>query len=138
MNTRVKLSVFFEEPFWVGLFERTTGDKYQVFRHVFGAEPRDCEVYEFIQSFYGRLSYSNPIQAELHEEKHINPKRLQRRISRELEKTGTCTRAQNAIKLQYEENKAERKASSREKKELEERRKFELRQMKKKEKKRGH
>lgn len=138
MSSCVKLSVFFEDPFWVGVFERNTEDDYQVFRQVFGAEPRDCEVYEFILESYSRIRYSTPIKSEANEEKHISPKRLQKKISRELEKAGTGTKAQNAIKQQYEENKTERRKISREEKELEERQKFEMRQMKKKEKHKGH
>jgi len=138
MSNSVKLSIFFEDPFWVGVFERTTEDSYQVFRQVFGAEPRDCELYEFILASYNRIRYSTPIKSEAQEEKRINPKRLQKKISREMEKAGIGTKAQNAIKQQYEENKTERRKTSREKKELEEQQKFELRQMKKKEKHKGH
>ncbi len=35
-----KLTVFFEEPFWIGVFERISGDKLSVSRVVFGTEPK--------------------------------------------------------------------------------------------------
>ena len=34
-----KLTIYFEEPFWVGVFEELDGDKLSVCRTVFGAEP---------------------------------------------------------------------------------------------------
>ena len=39
-----KLTVFFEEPFWVGIFERIEDGKLSVAKVTFGAEPKDCEV----------------------------------------------------------------------------------------------
>mgnify|MGYP002508799592 FL=1 len=43
-----KLTVFFEEPFWVGVFERVSDGKLSVCKVTFGAEPKDYELYEFI------------------------------------------------------------------------------------------
>ena len=41
-----KLTVYFEEPFWVGVFERIDGGKLSVAKVTFGAEPKDYEVQE--------------------------------------------------------------------------------------------
>ena len=49
-----KLTVFFEEPFWVGIFERI--DKLSVAKVTFGAEPKDYEVQEYIQKCYFSLN----------------------------------------------------------------------------------
>ena len=43
-----KLTVFFEEPFWVGVFECVANGKLSVCKVTFGAEPKDYEVYEFL------------------------------------------------------------------------------------------
>lgn len=43
-----RLTVFFEEPFWVGVFERISECRLSVCRIVFGAEPKDYEVYDFV------------------------------------------------------------------------------------------
>ena len=43
-----KLTVFFEDPFWIGVFERIEGDKLSACRVTFGAEPRDYEVFGFV------------------------------------------------------------------------------------------
>ena len=43
-----KLTVFFDNPFWVGVFECVEKNKLSVCRVVLGAEPKDYEVYDFI------------------------------------------------------------------------------------------
>lgn len=42
-----KLTVFFEEPFWIGVFERIYDGKLSACKVTFGAEPKDYEVLEF-------------------------------------------------------------------------------------------
>ena len=44
----IKLTVLFESPFWIGIFEKEQDGQYFVARTVFGAEPRDFEIFEFI------------------------------------------------------------------------------------------
>jgi hypothetical protein len=51
-----KLTVFFEEPFWVGVFERISDGKLSVCKVTFGAEPKDYDVYDFIQKNYYNLN----------------------------------------------------------------------------------
>ena len=41
---RSTLTILFQDPFWIGLYEREEDGRYQVCRIVFGAEPRDQEV----------------------------------------------------------------------------------------------
>jgi hypothetical protein len=54
----INLTVFFEEPFWVGVFESTDRGKLSVSKVVFGAEPKDCEVFEFVLRHYSELRFS--------------------------------------------------------------------------------
>ena len=140
METNIKLTVFFEGIFWVGVFERTCQGKYEVTRVVFGAEPKDYEVYDFILHNFYKLKFSSPEEVDPDEvkDKKINPKRLQREIRKETECSGVGTKAKLAMKLQYEDNKTERKKNSKEEKEAEKDRKFQLREEKKLKKHRGH
>ena len=131
-----KLIVFFEEPFWVGVFERIENGKLSAAKVTFGAEPKDYEVYEFILKHYFDLRFSPAVAAVVKETKR-NPKRLQRDIKKSLTKTGIGTKSQQALKLQYEQNKQKRKSKSREEKQAEANRQFELKHQKKKEKHRG-
>lgn len=134
----IKLTVFFEEPFWVGVFERTEGIALQTARVVFGAEPKDYEIYDVIINKYYFLSYSQAVKIETKNEQRINPKRLKRIISKELSNKGIGTKAQIAVKAQYEAKKLDIKKKNKEKREVVEQIKYEKRQQKKKEKKKGH
>ena len=58
---------------------------------------------------------------------------MQREAKKQMQETGIGTKSQQALKLQQEQNKLERKVRSKEKKEAEEQRMFELKQQKKRE-----
>ena len=132
-----KLTVYFEEPFWVGVFERIEDGKLFVAKVTFGAEPKDYEVQEYIQKYYFSLKFSPTVDTVVKDIKR-NPKRMQREAKKQMQETGIGTKSQQALKLQQEQNKQERKVRSREKKEADELRMFELKQQKKREKHRGH
>ena len=53
---------------------------------------------------------------------------MQREAKKQMQETGIGTKSQQALKLQQEQNKQERKVRSREKKEADELRMFELKQ----------
>ena len=131
-----RLTVFFEEPFYVGIFERFEGGNLSVAKVTFGAEPREQEVYEFILKHHRDLAFSPTVDAAVREEKR-NPKRVQREVRQQMQQTGVGTKAQQALKLQQEQFKTERKVKNKEEKEAEAERKFELKQQKRKEKHRG-
>lgn len=132
-----RLIVYFDDPFWVGIFERVENGKLSVAKVTFGAEPKDYEIQEFIIRKYYRLKFSSAVDTVVKEGKR-NPKRLQRDAKKMVLEKGIGTKSQQAIKLLQEQNKLERKAKSREQKEAEELRLFELKQQKKKEKHKGH
>lgn len=132
-----KLTVFFEEPFWVGIFERVEDGKLSATKVTFGAEPKDYEINAFLQKNYYSLNFSPAVDTVVKEVKK-NPKRMQRDVKKQLQDTGIGTRSQQALKLQQEQNKISRKTKSREQKLAEEERRFSLKQEKKKEKHRGH
>ena len=132
-----KLTVYFEETFWVGVFERIEDGKLSVAKVTFGAEPKDYEVQEYIQKYYFSLKFSPAVDTVV-KDINRNPKRMQREARKQMQKTGIGTKSQQALKLQQEQNKQERKIRSKEKKEAEELRKFEMKQQKKREKHKGH
>ena len=138
MTVKSSFTILFEAPFWIGLYERTEDSEYQVCKITFGAEPKNNEVYEFLLKNWHRLQFSPAVKAGRTEEQKTNPKRRQREINSQLENKGIGTKAQQALKLQHEQNKIERKSRSREQKEAEKERQFALRQEKKKAKHRGH
>ena len=132
-----KLTVFFEDPFWVGVFERIENRKLSVAKVTFGVEPKDYEVLEFINRNYYHLQFSPAVETVVKDTKK-NPKRAQRDAKKQTLETGIGTKSQQALKLQQEQNKQERKVRSREQRDAESQRLFELKQMKKREKHKGH
>ena len=131
-----RLTILFEDPFWVGYFEREAGGKLEACKVTFGAEPRDQEVWAFVLRVWRELTFS-PAVAAGKTVRDGNPKRAQRLAAAHVEK-GVGTKAQQAIQLQREQNKQKRREEHRQKDEAEEERKFQLRQEKKREKHRGH
>ena len=131
-----KLTVYFDEPFWVGVFERIEEDRLSVCKVTFGAEPKDYEVWDFVLEHYCELEFSPAVDTVIRRTAD-NPKRRQRNARKELERSGVGTKSQQALQMQLEQNKQERKNKSREQKQAEEERLFALRQQKKKEKRRG-
>ncbi|MCI2057035.1 MAG: YjdF family protein [Oscillibacter sp.] len=133
-----KLSVLFEDPFWIGLYEREDDGCYEVCKMTFGAEPKDYEVYAFLMQNWNRLRFSPSMEAEISAERRVNPKRMQRLIHKQVADIAIGTKAQQALKLQQEQGKLEHKIRSREQREAESKAQFELRQEKRKEKHKGH
>ena len=132
-----KLTVYFEEPFWVGIFERIEDGKLSVAKVTFGADPKYYEVQEYVQKYYFSLKFSPAVDTVVKDIKR-NPKKMQREAKKQMQEIGIGTKSQRALKLQQEQNKQERKVRSQEKKEAEKLRMFELKQQKKREKHKGH
>ena len=131
-----KLTVFFENPFWVGIFEDFENDNLSVCKVTFGSEPKEYEIYDFILKKFYNLRFSNEMKSNFRE-KAKNPKRRQREIKKELQSKKFLKKSEEILKLQYEEKKKERKVKTKQEKEFEKQRKFLLKQEKKKKKHRG-
>ena len=121
----------------MGVFERIENRKLSAAKVTFGAEPKDYEVLEFINRNYYHLLFSPAVETVVRDTRK-NPKRAQRDAKKQTLETGIGTKSQQALKLQQEQNKQERKVRSREQRDAESQRLFELKQMKKREKHKGH
>lgn len=100
-------TVFFEDPFWVGVFERRTPHKGEdlltAAKITFGAQPSDPQVYDYLLENYRNLKFSPPVSAK--RQPHTkNPKRIQREIHRAVSANGTGTKSQQALSKMREEN----------------------------------
>lgn len=137
MDERIgKLTVYFDNPFWVGVFERIEDDKLSVCKVTFGAEPKDYEVFQFILKNYSQLKFSPSVDVKVRKEAK-NPKRMQREARKQTALSGIGTKSQQALQQQREENKLIRKTISKQIQEAENQRRYDLKQQKRKEKHRG-
>ena len=114
-----RVTVYFDDPFWALLYERESEGWYEVSRAVFGAEPKDCEVYAFLLQNWRRLRFSPPVQAGEQARRPDNPKRRQRAARRAVKQAGMGTKAQQALAAHREQGKQARRVRTREGKERE-------------------
>ena len=114
-----RITVYFDDPFWAMLYEREGEGWYEASRTVFGAEPKDCEVYAFLLQNWRWLRFSPPVQAGERTHRPDNPKRRQRAARRAVEQAGMGTKAQQALAAQREQGKQACRVRTREEKERE-------------------
>jgi hypothetical protein len=137
----IKATVLLEGSFWVSLFERNSDEGYAVARKVFGSEPTDAQLYEFVLTNFDELKFTEPQEFKLII-KRKNPKRMQRDVKYEMKKMKnslpSTTHAQEVLRQNLEKNKKAKKIISKAEKEKQLERKFELKQAKRKQKHRGH
>ena len=108
-------------------------------RVVFGAEPKDYEVQAWLLANAYTLRFSPSLESVKRiSNERVNPKRRQRQAVRQLEATGVGTRAQQALSLLREQNAVQRREKTKELREAEAERQFQLCQQKRREKYRGH
>lgn len=136
-NHQERLTVFFENPFWVGVFEKIEGVNLSVCKVTFGTEPKDCDILEFILDHYYDLKFSPNVKTKV---KQIakNPKRNQRNVKKQLQNSGIGTKSQQALKMQHEEIKTRHKQKVRDQRAINRQKQFDLKQQKKKQKHKGH
>ena len=131
------LTVFHDGQFWVGLAEHVEGGRYGVARIVFGAEPSDEEILQFVRSKWAKLAFFGDDPAE-GSKPAKNPKRRTREAAKALKQPAVSTKAQQALAAQREAMKRE-SAHARSRRRAEEAEaRFEQRKLKREQKHRGH
>jgi hypothetical protein len=136
----MKLTIRFDTPYWIGVLEEERDGSLYVTRHIFGAEPSDQLVYEFVlhemAALQSRMTVGIPVETV--GRKSISPKRMQREVRRELARDGLTSKAHEAMRLQIEARKQEHKRESRAEREALKDYKRELARQKAKARHRGH
>ena len=64
-NCGTSLTVFFEDPFWIGIVERIEDGKLMAAKHVFGAEPTGIEILDYVKNHYDDLKFSPAVACPL-------------------------------------------------------------------------
>ncbi len=64
-TAKAKLTVLFDPPFWAGLFEREAGGRYEACKVIFGPEPSDQEVYQYLLDHYQHLEFSPALPSDI-------------------------------------------------------------------------
>ncbi|MCO5970009.1 YjdF family protein [Actinoallomurus soli] len=117
----VALTVCFEDPFWVGILEITEGGETRATRIVFGGEPTDAELHEFLlrhgSALLAKAAANPPVPADARPSRpRVNPKRAAKLAAREAARAAEGRRgtaSQEAVRLEYEQRKAQGTADAR-------------------------
>ena len=139
MQIRVSsiLTVSHDGQFWVGLAEHVEDGRYGATRIVFGAEPSDEEILQFVIGKWEKLSFFGDESTETSKPAK-NPKRRAREAAKALKRPAVSTKAQQALVAQREAMKQE-SAHARSRRRAEEAEaRFEQRKLKRKQRHRGH
>ena len=131
------LTVYHDGQFWVGLAEHVEGGRYGVARIVFGAEPSDEEILQFVVGKWEKLSFfgSKPAEAS---KPAKSPKRRARETAKTLKRPAVSTKAQQTLAAQREAMKRESAQARSQRRADEAEACFEQRKLKRKQKHRGH
>jgi hypothetical protein len=112
----MKLTVFFDPPYWVGVLEEERDGVLYAARHVFGAMPGNQEIYDLVlhdlDHLRARMTAGVPVDAA-DDAPRKNPKRLQREIRRELARQGVTSKAHEAMRREIEQHKEARQKQTR-------------------------
>lgn len=131
------LTVYHDGQFWVGLAEHAEDRTYGVARIVFGAEPSDEEILQFVTSKWAELAFFGGDPAETSKPAK-NPKRRAREAAKALKRPAVSTKAQQALAAQREAMKQESARARSQRRADEAEARFEQRKLKRKQKHRGH
>lgn len=130
------LTLYHDGQFWVGVVEHVEDGKLSACRIVFGAEPSNEEVLQFVirkwesLQFHGEEEGSTPKIAK-------NAKRRIREASKELSRHPISTKSQQVLSEAREALKAERETRRVQAKREEQKQRFALKQNKKRQKRKG-
>lgn len=111
----VTLTVYFDDPWWVGVVECQDDQVLRVFRFVFGSEPSNEEVFTFVlRSFVPLTSQMIAgIAGAALASRRVSPKRAAREAARRVQERGVSTRSQEALRVAQEAQKCERRVRDR-------------------------
>lgn len=131
------LTVYHDGQFWVGMAEHVEDGRHGVARIVFGAEPSDEEILQFVVGKWEKLSFfgDDPVETS---KPAKNPKRRAREAAKVLKRPAVSTKAQQAFAAQRKAMKRESAQARSQCRADEAETRFEQRKLKRKQKHRGH
>lgn len=88
------LTVYYDGQFWVGLVKHVEDGRFGIARIVFGAEPSDEEILQFVMAKWEKLVFFDDEPTAIREPAK-NPKRRIREASKALKQPAMGTKAQN-------------------------------------------
>lgn len=110
MANTSQLTVFFEESFYRGVFERTVAGRYQVAKVTFGTqESTTNRIQQLINCRWSALRWTTGTPAAQSDQTSHNAKKRQRRAQQAIHQHGSSLQAGVALKLEHKQNLADKK-----------------------------
>ncbi len=112
MKSEHHITILFDAPFWIALFESIEDTKYSVAKAIIStSEPKSFEIADFLNKLhYDKLKYTTPIDKDKARKDKISFKKQQKinkNISSSSKVKHTLSKAQTLLKEQFEVNKKE-------------------------------
>ncbi|AAS39920.1 MULTISPECIES: YjdF family protein [Bacillus] len=116
----MKLTIYFDGQFWIGIVEMFENNKLKVCKHTFGSEPKDSEILDFIfHDMVPLLKSTSGVKNSIDKRKSkiINPKRLIRLAAKEMKNQGVSNKSYEVLRIELEQKKKMKQCITRQKKE---------------------
>jgi hypothetical protein len=111
----MKLTVYYDGQFYVGLIEVVAGRTLSAYRYTFGKKPKNQAVLDFVNRHllnFIATHHQQGISVQARWPKRVNPKRLQREAAREMKQRKISSKAQEALKAEYEQRKKKKQMTN--------------------------
>lgn len=136
----MKLTIYFDGQFWIGIVEMFENNKLKVCKHTFGSEPKDSEILDFIfHDMVPLLNSTSGVKNSIDKSKNkiINPKRLIKLAAKEMKNQGVSNKSYEVLRIELEQKKKMKQCITRQKKEELQEKKRQMKIQKRKAKHRG-
>lgn len=136
----MKLTIYFDGQFWIGIVEMMENNKLKVCKHTFGSEPKESEILDFIfHDMIPLLNSTSGVKNSIDKRKNktINSKRLIRLAAKEMKNQWVSNKSYEALRIELEQKKKMKKCITRQMKEELKEQKRQMKIQKRKAKHRG-
>jgi len=130
-------TIFFEDPFWVGILEENYNGINYMGKHIFGAEPSNSELLQFYIYEFNKIGKVKIGETEI-KTKKMSFKKSLNKSKKVQNKSGVGTKSQNLFQKAFEETMAIKKNEKKGEEILDKEEKYRKKQEKKLEKRKGH
>lgn len=141
MTNCLKLTIIFDAPFYKGIFENQIDNKYFVAAINLGtSEPKIRDIYQLILQRWQTISFYASSKESSQVIKNISVKKMQKQARQNKHKILKFhgTKAQQVLQIQHNDLKLQRKQIHKQQQLLTKQQQFELKQLKRREKHKGH
>ena len=134
---RMEFTIYFEKPYWIGICVRYTASCVFSSRHIFGSEPSNSEILDFYLNHFDKMKFINcSINDIKYASKKVSYKKSLHKGRKEM--SSGSRPAVEIYNMGLSEYLRDKKEQQKEKEKTCREEKFNLKQKKRKDKKRGH